>query len=154
MPWELKGGVSSGSRVDKRRLGITLLGASGAFVALVLVGLLMAVPFMVRRDVSPGTSFQLGDLRALTDIATESDGSYQLTLQFNDARGVPVDPKILNVTLAMDGHAMEPDPVQVERTWIGAYRATGRLAMTGRWRFNIASDRGAADMVVNYAKSF
>lgn len=154
MPLELRDGASAAPRRDKRRLGIILLGAGGALVALLLIGLLMAVPFLVRRDVAAGTAFQLGDLRALTEIAIAGDGGYALALQVADARGTAIDPTMLDLSLTMDGHPMAPTPVRLERIAVGVYRAAGQLAMTGRWRFTLASDRGAASIVADYAASF
>ena len=138
----------------RRSFGIMLLGLTGAFVALVLIGLLMAIPFLVRRDAAPGSSFQLGDLRARPEIVTDGDGRYLLSLQFTDVSGAATDPKSLNVSLAMDGPGMPPGFVALERTAIGAYRAQGSLAMVGRWRFRVESDRGSIDVVANYARSF
>lgn len=154
MPWELQDGASAAPRRNKRHLGITLLGAGGALVALLLIGVLMAVPFLVQRDVVPGTAFRLGDLRALTEIAIAGDGGYELALTVADARGAAIDPTMLNLSLTMEGHAMAPTPVRLERVAVGAYRAAGQLAMSGRWRFKLASDRGAANVVADYATSF
>lgn len=154
MPWELKTSVTALPRRHTRQVGITLLGLAGALIVLALVGLLMAVPFMVRRDVLPGAIVQFGDLRAVSKVVTQADGTYLLTLQFTDSRGSAIDPKMLHVGLAMDGHPMEPEPVPLQRTAAGAYSAEGQLTMNGRWRFEVTSERGTMDVVANYAPSF
>ena len=135
MPWELKSSITALPRRNARHVGTTLLGLAGTLTILALVCLLMAVPFIVRRDVPSGAMAQLGDLRALSELVTEPDGTYLLTLQFTDTRGSAIDPKLLQVGLAMDGHPMAPTPVPLERTATGAYRGQGQLTMKGRWRF-------------------
>ncbi len=154
MPWELKSSATALPRRNVRHVGITLLGLAGALIVLALAGLLMAVPFMVRRDVPSGAMAQLGDLRAVSELVTEPDGTYLLTLQFTDTRGSAIDPKLLQVGLAMDGHPMAPGQVPLERTATGAYRGQGQLTMNGRWRFAITSERGTMDVVADYARSF
>jgi hypothetical protein len=154
MPWELKNSATVLARSKARHVGIRLLGLGGALTVLALAGLLMAVPFIVRRDIPLGAVVQLGDLRAVSEVVTESDGKYLLTLQFADTRGSAIDPMLLQVRLAMDGHPMAPTPVLLERTATGAYRAQGQLAMNGRWRFAVTSERGTMDVVADYVRSF
>jgi hypothetical protein len=139
---------------DTRRVGITLLSLAGALIVLALVGLLMAVPFLVRRDIPSGEIVELGDLRAASKVVIQTDGGYLLTLQFTDNRGFAVDPETLRVALTMDGHSMEPETVPLQRTTEGEYRAKGQFTMNGRWRFGVTSERGAMDVVANYARSF
>lgn len=154
MPWELKSSATALPRRNARHVGIALLGLAGALTVLALVGLLMAVPFIVRRDVPSGVMVQLGDLRAVSEVVTEPDGTYVLTLQFADTRGSAIDPKLLRVGLAMDGHSMAPTPVPLERTATGAYRGQGQLTMNGRWRFAVAIEHGTMDVLADYARSF
>ncbi len=154
MPWGSKTSATALPHRHTRQLAITLLGLAGGLIVLALVGLFMAVPFMLRRDVLPAASVQLGDLRAVSKVVTQADGTYLLTLQFTDSRGSAIDPKMLQVGLAMDGHPMEPESVPLQRTAPGAYRAEGRLTMNGRWRFGVTSERGTMDVVANYAPSF
>lgn len=151
---ELKHFTTALPQRDTRRVGITLLSLAGALMVLALVGLLMAVPFLVRRDIPSGEIVELGDLRAVSQVVVQTDGAYLLTLQFTDNRGFSVDPETLRVALTMDGHSMEPETVPLQRTTEGNYLAKGQLTMNGRWRFGVISERGAMDVVANYARSF
>ena len=137
-----------------RQVGITLLGLAGVLMVLALVGLLMAVPFWIRRDAPSDEVVELGDLRAVSKLVIQTDGAYLLTLQFTDDSGFPVDPETLRVTLTMDGHPMEPETVPLQRTTEGEYRAKGQFTMNGRWRFGVTSEGGATDVVASYARSF
>lgn len=154
MLWESRNSTTALRHRDSRQLGIALLGLVGVIIVVALVSLLMAVPFMVRRDVLPGAFVQLGDLRTVSNVVTRADGTYLLTLQFTDRGGSAIDPQMLNVELAMDGHPMEPQPVPLQRTAAGEYLAEGLLTMIGRWRFSVTSEAGTMNVVADRALSF
>ena len=143
----------SESGPSKRSL-IPLLGIAGATTVLVLVGTLMAVPFLVRREPPPGFVYQVGNWRAAADLEVGRDGSYQLDVAFSEPNGLAVDPGSVSIALTMVGHEAMSTSVPVSRTGLGAYRAVGQLPSDGKWSFNVAADGNAFEIIINRTASF
>jgi hypothetical protein len=146
---------SSGSESGppKRSL-IPLVGIAGATIVLVLVGTLMAVPFLIRREPPAGFVYQVGNWRAAADLEVAPDGSYQLDVAFSELNGAAVDPGSVSLALTMEGHEAMSTLVPVSRIGLGSYRAAGLLPSEGKWSFNVAADGNAFEIIVNRAASF
>ncbi len=141
-------------RASRRRLTVWLIGMTGAIVALGIIVLLFAVPFMVRREVPQDGLYIVGELRASVDVKIQKGGTYQVELLFADLNGRPAEPQSVSISISMDGHAMQPLGQAVERLGVGAYGARGQLTMPGRWLFAVTTEGGSIETIVNYANSF
>jgi hypothetical protein len=123
--------------------------------AVLILGTLAAVPFLARRgQPDPSAEYIIGNLRARADLAIEPSGDFKLTLEFRDARDVPVTPVELTVVASAEMDTMAPLTPTVSELSPGAFEATGRLPMQGRWRFLTNTDQGGFEITGYAGASF
>ncbi|MBN9360743.1 MULTISPECIES: hypothetical protein [unclassified Devosia] len=138
----------------RRTLALTpkFLGLAGAAVTLALIAVFMSVPFLVRRDLTPASAYQIGAFTASPEVRVFPNGTYLLTLAFTDGAGKQIDVEPLSVTVQMAG--MEPNPQELSRLATGLYRGTGLFSMPGRWIFTVRTAVGSVEIPAGTSGSF
>jgi hypothetical protein len=131
---------------EARRIRIIV--ASILLVVTMIVGGLLAIPFMIRNPlpvVRPDAPVLFSDEEALPHLAAQLEVSPALSFEILVATTRLEEQEYVRLLLDMPGLELPATELELEPVGVGRFQATGRFHAPGRWRLRVVGDDRAHD---------